>query len=156
MTGFVLRDFFPGQYHCIFVLFEQHPELFYPDATEFEQTCKLEYDEINKMKEELQSLQTEAEVRIAEQISKEDYYLQLEDQAKQVCEEKEKLKKEKEQIVLANRKIQAMMQQLEKERKELEVEKQNLQLQKDVQAVMEFDLDGFTKDFETCDDDNEN
>ncbi len=118
--------------------YNDHPEYFRQNCSEFESICKREYEMIQTKKDELQRL-------IDENVANIDHYRSLEDQIKTLAdekhaieEEKNKLKEGKEQLLLAKQKIAAMKADIEKERQQLEEEKTK-------HRADNFDMDGFLK-----------
>lgn len=69
-------------------LLEEHPEYFKKNCSEFEEICREEYAEIEKTKSQLKVL-------MDEQISKKDYYDNLEKKIKELELEKKQLEEEK-------------------------------------------------------------
>ena len=130
-----------NDYNCIasgLKIYNDHPEYFRQNCSEFESICKREYEMIQAKKDELQRL-------IDENVANTDHYRGLENQIKTLAdekqtieEEKNKLKEGKEQLLLAKQKIAAMKADIEKERQQLEEEKTK-------HRADNFDMDGFLK-----------
>ena len=78
-------------------LLEQHPEYFKKNCSEFEEICRKEYAEIEKTKSQLRVL-------MDEQISKKDYYDNLEKKIKELELEKKQLEKDKMKVKEEKRK----------------------------------------------------
>lgn len=119
LKHFQIRD----DYNCIhgmLKIYNEHPEYFKQNCSEFESVCKREYEEIQKQKDHLKEL-------INENTAKIDYYRGLEEQIRQVDaeklaieEEKAKLNEQKTLISIAKQKISAMKADVERERLQLE------------------------------------
>lgn len=106
--------------HSMLKIYNEHPEYFKQNCSEFESVCKREYEEIQKQKDRLKEL-------INENTAKIDYYRGLEEQIRQVEaetlaieEEKAKLNEQKTLLSIAKQKISAMKADVERERLQLE------------------------------------
>jgi len=139
---FALKYFqLKNDYNCtsnILKVYNDHPEYFTQNCSDFESVCKREYEMIKTKKVELQQLVDENRAKI-------DHYRGLEEQIRSIEleklaieEEKNRLKEGKELLLLAKRKIAVMKTDIEKERQQLEEEKTK---QRDEQ----FDMEGFLK-----------
>ena len=90
LKHFQIRD----DYSCIhgmLKIYNEHPEYFKQNCSEFESVCKREYEEIQKQKEQLQEL-------INENTAKIDYYRGLEEQFRQMEAEKLAIEEEKAKL----------------------------------------------------------
>ena len=104
-------------------ILEEHPEYFKKNCSDFEQICRKEYSEIEKTKSQLKAL-------MDEQITKKDYYANLEKkikdieiEKKQLEEERIKLKEEKEKMVFIKEKLMQMKEEVELEKQKIEQQK---------------------------------
>ena len=140
---FALKHFqIKDDYSCIhgmLKIYNEHPEYFKQNCSEFESICKREYEEIQKQKDQLKQL-------INENTAKIDYYRGLEEQIRQVEaeklaieEEKAKLNEQKTLLSIAKQKISAMKADVERERLQLEEEKANFKAEN-------FDMDKFLEE----------
>ena len=140
---FALKHFqIKDDYSCIhgmLKIYNEHPEYFKQNCSEFESVCKREYEEIQKQKEHLKQL-------INENTAKIDYYRGLEEQIRQVDaeklaieEEKAKLNEQKNLLSIAKQKISAMKADVERERLQLEEEKAKCKAEN-------FDMDKFLEE----------
>jgi hypothetical protein len=125
--------------HGILKIYNEHPEYFKQNCSEFESICKREYEEIQKQKDHLKQL-------INENTAKIDYYRGLEEQIRQVDaeklvieEEKAKLNEQKNLLSIAKQKISAMKADVERERLQLEEEKAKFKTEN-------FDMDKFLEE----------
>lgn len=107
-------------------LYNDHPEYFKQNCSEFESICKREYEMIQAKKDELQRL-------IDENVTKTDYYRGLEDQIKTLADEKQaidndrqKLKEERDTLAIVKHKLAKMKADIDRERQAFEEEKNKL------------------------------
>jgi len=140
---FALKHFqIKDDYNCIhgmLKIYNEHPEYFKQNCSEFESVCKREYEEIQKQKDHLKEL-------INENTAKIDYYRGLEEQIRQmeaeklaIEEEKAKLNEQKNLLSIAKQKISAMKADVERERLQLEEEKAKFKAEN-------FDMDKFLEE----------
>lgn len=106
--------------------YNDHPEYFRQNCSEFESICKREYEMIQIKKDELQRL-------IDENVANTDHYRSLEDQIKTLADEKQaidndrqKLKEERDTLVIVKHKLAKMKADIDQERQAFEEEKNKL------------------------------
>jgi hypothetical protein len=140
---FALKHFqIKDDYNCIhgmLKIYNEHPEYFKQNCSEFESICKREYEEIQKQKDNLKQL-------VDENTAKIDYYRSLDEQIKWIDaeklaieEEKAKLNEQKTLLAIAKQKISAMKTDAERERLQLEEEKAKFKAEN-------FDMDKFLEE----------
>ena len=118
-----------NDYNCVasgLKLYNDHPEYFKQNCSEFESICKREYEMIQIKKDELQRL-------IDENVANIDHYRSLEDQIKTLADEKQaiyndrqKLKEERDTLVIVKHKLAKMKADIDQERQAFEEEKNKL------------------------------
>jgi hypothetical protein len=129
-TLFAMKTFqMRNDYNCIasgLKLYNDHPEYFKQNCSEFENICKREYEMIQAKKDELQRL-------IDENVANTDHYRSLEDQIKTLADEKQaidndrqKLKEERDTLVIVKHKLAKMKADIDQERQAFEEEKNKL------------------------------
>ena len=125
-----------GYITSILKIYNDHPEYFKQNCSEFESVCKREYEDIQNQKQHLQSL-------IDENAAKIEYYRSLEEQIRKVEDDKRaneeerlKLKEGKDLLSMAKQKLAGMRADIERERQQLEEDKTKFKADN-------FDMDDF-------------
>lgn len=127
-----LRDTFTERMKII----EDNPEYFKTNCSNFETTCKKEYEIINQQKEELQKLTDENIAKIEYYKSLELKIIDIEKQEKQIIEDNKKIQEDKNNLMIVKKRLSVMKTEIEKEKKELEKEKNKHKLEN-------FDMDKY-------------
>lgn len=114
----------------------QNPKYFMTNCTEFEETCRKEYELIKEQKQELGRL-------IKEQVENVEYYSDLEKKIEEVetkewfiQQERQKIKEERSRLFAVKQKLDLMKQELNNERDAFEKEKRS-------QEIKNIDLDDY-------------
>jgi hypothetical protein len=117
------NESYSGHLDASIKVLDEHPEYFKKNCSDFEDICRKEYTEIEKTKSQLKAL-------MDEQISKKNYYANLEKkmkdielEKKQLEENKIKLKEEKEKMVFIKEKLVQMKEEVELEKQKIEQQK---------------------------------
>jgi hypothetical protein len=140
---FALKHFqIKDDYSCIsnmLKIYNDHPEYFKQNCSDFESVCKREYEEIQKIKENLNGLVDKNNTQINYYCELEKKIEWIEQEKLAIEEEKQKLNEQKNLLSIAKQKISAMKADIEKERLLLEEDKAKFKAET-------FDMDKFLEE----------